>query len=202
MRAAFASGGFCFLRQPQTPGVKAVSYVDDRFYSELVQSFKDWDRSELEIKDPKTRDECRQLLEREARLLDQNRFEDWLAMYAEHCIVWIPAAETAGDPRREVAIYFDDRRRLEDRNFSLAPGKAWSRAPGSRCVRQVSNVEVFRAGEKRMVRSNLLMTEFRAEETRMIAAWCAHRLAGGRIEAKQINLIDRDQSLRNPSVLL
>jgi 3-phenylpropionate/cinnamic acid dioxygenase small subunit len=179
-----------------------VSYVDDQFYSELVQAFKDWDRAELEIKDPKTRDECRALLEREARLLDQGRFEDWLALFAQDCIVWVPAAETAGDPRREVAIYFDDRRRLEDRIFRLRTGKAWSQVPASRTVRMVSNVEVFEAGERLMVRSNLLMTEYRAGETRFIAAWCAHRLAGGRIEAKQINLIDRDQSLRNPSVLL
>jgi benzoate/toluate 1,2-dioxygenase beta subunit len=183
-----------------------MTYVDDRFYSDLVQAFKDWDRPELEVKDPAIRDECRRLLEREARLLDQGRFEEWLGLYAEQCIVWVPAAETAGDPRREVAIYFDDRRRLEDRIFRLRTGSAWSQVPASRCVRQVTNVEVFRAGaegEKRlMVRSNLLMTEFRSGETRLIAAWCAHRLAGGRIEAKQINLIDRDQSLRNPSVLL
>ena len=179
-----------------------MSYVDDRFYADLVRAFKDWDRSELEVKDSKTRDDCRALLEREARLLDHNRFEDWLALYAEKCIVWVPAAETAGDPRREVAIFFDDRRRLEDRIFRLRTGKAWSQVPASRCVRQVTNVEVFRAGEKLMVRSNLLMTEFRAGETRFIAAWCAHRLADGRIEAKQVNLIDRDQSLRNPSILL
>jgi len=179
-----------------------VSYVDDQFYSELVLAFKDWDRTELEIKDPKLRDECRALLEREARLLDQARFEDWLALFAQDCIVWVPAAQTAGDPRREVAIYFDDRRRLEDRIFRLRTGKAWSQVPASRTVRMVSNVEVFKAGERLMVRSNLLMTEYRAGETRTIAAWCAHRLAGGRIEAKQINLIDRDQSLRNPSVLL
>ena len=179
-----------------------MSYVDDRFYSDLVQAFKDWDRADLEVKDPKTRDECRALLEREARLLDQNRFEDWLALFAEKCIVWVPAAETAGDPRQEVAIYFDDRRRLEDRIFRLRTGSAWSQVPASRCVRQVTNVEVFRAGDKLMVRSNLLMTEFRSGETRLMAAWCAHRLVDGKIEAKQINLIDRDQSLRNPSVLL
>jgi benzoate/toluate 1,2-dioxygenase beta subunit len=179
-----------------------VSYVDDQFYSGLVRAFEDWDKAELEVRDLKIRDECRALLEREARLLDQNRFEDWLALYAENCIVWVPAAETAGDPRREVAIYFDDRRRLEDRIFRLRTGKAWSQVPASRTVRVVSNVEVFNAGERLMVRSNLLMTEFRAGETRLIAAWCAHRLAGGRIEAKQINLVDRDQSLRNPSVLL
>jgi hypothetical protein len=65
----------------------------------------------------------------------------------------------------------------------------------------VSNVEAFRAGEKLMARSNLLLNEFRAGETRTLAAWCAHRIAGGKIEAKQINLLERDQSLRNPSVL-
>ena len=74
--------------------------------------------------------------------------------------------------------------------------------PASRTVRLVTNIEVFAAKEKFMVRSNLLISEFRAGETRLLAAWCAHRLAGGKIEAKQINLIDRDQSLRNPSVLL
>lgn len=179
-----------------------MSYVDDRFYSDLVQAFKDWDRSELEVKDPKIREECRALLEREARLLDQSRFEDWLALYAEHCVVWVPAAEAAGDPRREVAIYFDDRRRLEDRIFRLRTGKAWSQVPASRTVRLVSNVEVFSQDQRLMVRSNLLMSEFRAGETRLVAAWCAHRLADGKIEAKQINLVDRDQSLRNPSVLL
>ena len=182
--------------------VTVTNYVDDRFYSELVHSFTGWDRAELEVKDLQSRDECRRLLELEARLLDQAKYEDWLALYAEHCVVWVPASENAGDPRREVAVYFDDRRRLEDRVYRLRTGKAWSQVPASRTIRMVTNVEVFRAGERLMVRSNLLMTEFRGGETRSLGAWCAHRLAGGKIEAKQINLIERDQSLRNPSVLL
>jgi 3-phenylpropionate/cinnamic acid dioxygenase small subunit len=182
--------------------VTVTNYVDDRFYGDLVTAFTDWDRRELEVKDLQTRDDCRRLLELEARLLDQARYEDWLKLYAEQCVIWVPAAEKAGDPRKEVAIYFDDRRRLEDRIYRLRTGKAWSQVPASRTVRMVSNVEVFRAGERLMVRSNLLISEFRAGETRLIAAWCAHRLADGKIEAKQINLVDRDQSLRNPSVLL
>ena len=179
-----------------------MSYVDDRFYSDLVASFSDWQRPELEVRDPAVRDECRALLEREARLLDERRFTEWLALYAEQCIVWVPAAEKAGDPRREVTVFFDDRRRLEDRIYRLGTGKAWSQVPASRTVRMVSNVEVFSAGEKRMVRSNFTISEFRAGETRLLSGWCAHRLAGGRIEAKQVNLIDRDQNLRNPSILL
>ncbi|HZS70096.1 MAG TPA: aromatic-ring-hydroxylating dioxygenase subunit beta [Burkholderiales bacterium] len=179
-----------------------MSYVDDRFYADIVAAFTDWQRPELELTDVATRDECRRLLEREARLLDEARFEEWLALYAEQCIVWVPAAERPGDPRREVTMFFDDRQRLQDRIFRLRTGKAWSQVPPSRTVRMVSNVEVFRAGQRLMVRSNLLLTEFRAGETRTLAAWCAHRLASGKIEAKQMNLLERDQSLRNPSILL
>jgi 3-phenylpropionate/cinnamic acid dioxygenase small subunit len=179
-----------------------MSYIDDAFYESIVKAFADWQRPELEIKDVQIRDECRALLEREARLLDEGRFEDWLGLYSEQCVLWVPAAERPGDPRREVTVYFDDRQRLEDRIYRLRTGKAWSQVPPSRTVRMVSNVEVFRAGDRLMVRSNLLLNEFRAGETRTLAAWCAHRLAGGKIEAKQINLLERDQSLRNPSVLL
>jgi len=179
-----------------------MSYVDDRFYADIVAAFTHWQRPELEVTDVATRDECRRLLEREARLLDEARFEDWLALYAEECVVWVPAAERPGDPRREVTVFFDDRQRLQDRIFRLRTGKAWSQVPPSRTVRLVSNVEVFRAAGKLMVRSNLLLNEFRAGEARILAAWCAHRLAGGKIEAKQVNLLERDQSLRNPSILL
>ena len=123
-------------------------------------------------------------------------------------MVWVPGTQEAGDPRREVTVFFDDRRRLEDRIYRLGTGKAWSQVPPSRTVRLVTNVEAFRTPERTviMVRSNLLIGEFRAGETRQLAAWCGHRLrrrqVGWEIEAKQINLVDRDQALRNPSILL
>jgi len=67
------------------------------------------------------RDEFRRLLEREARLLDQLRYDDWLALYTAECVYWVPSTPNAGDPRREIAIMFDDRRRLEDRIYRCAP---------------------------------------------------------------------------------
>jgi hypothetical protein len=39
---------------------------------------------------------------------------------------WVPATPQGGDPRREVAILFDDRRRMEDRIYRLRTGYAWS----------------------------------------------------------------------------
>ena len=183
-------------------------YVNDRLYSELVESFRDWQRDERAVTQPAVREQFRLLLEREARLLDQLRFDEWLAMYAPECIYWVPGTPEGGDPRREIAICFDDRRRMEDRIYRLRTGYAWSQAPKSRTVRMISNVEVFDtdSSSARMVRSNFLISEFRVDGTRFLSGWGGHRFVQSgqdwRIQVRQVNLIDCDQNLRNPSIIL
>src|SRR6202034_3666694 len=142
------------------------------------------------------RDEFRRLLEREARLLDQLRYDDWLSMYSPECIYWVPSTPKGGDPRREIAVMFDDRRRLEDRVYRLRTGFAWSQAPASRTVRLISNVEVFATAsdDVRMLRSNFLISEFWGDETRLLGGWAGHRVtrngADWMIQAKQVNLTE------------
>ena len=183
-------------------------YISDDFYRDLIANFTDWQRDENAVADPAERERFRMLLEREARLLDQLRYEDWLTLYAPECVYWVPATPNAGDPRREVAVMFDDRRRLEDRVYRLRTGFAWSQAPASRTVRLISNVEVFATGDDtvRMVRSNFLISEFWGDEIRLLSGWTGHRCVAqdGRwlIQAKQVNLLECDQSIRNPSIVL
>jgi 3-phenylpropionate/cinnamic acid dioxygenase small subunit len=183
-------------------------YVNDTLYRELIANFTGWQDDARAIADAAVRDAFRRLLEREARLLDQLRYDDWLAMYAAECIYWVPSTPQAGDPRREIAVMFDDRRRLEDRVYRLRTGFAWSQAPASRTVRLISNVEVFAAAtdDARMLRCNFLISEFWGNETRLLTGWAGHRVvrdgAGWKIQAKQVNLIDCDQCIRNPSIIL
>jgi 3-phenylpropionate/cinnamic acid dioxygenase small subunit len=196
------------LMQPAHDPSLTSYYVTDAFYREVVEGFTDWQREELAIEDVAERDRCRLLLEREARLLDQLAFDEWLNLYAPECVHWVPATPGGGDPRREVAISFDDRRRMEDRIFRLRTGYAWSQAPKSRTVRMISNVELFLTARRavRMVRSNFLISEFRPDGVRFLSGWCGHRLIekNGRwlIQVRQVNLIDCDQNLRNPSIIL
>jgi benzoate/toluate 1,2-dioxygenase beta subunit len=132
---------------------------------------------ERTIEDSVERDLFRRLVEREARILDSLLFEDWLKLFTPECAYWVPSTPEAGDPRREIAVMFDDRRRLEDRVLRLRTGYAWSQAPSSRTSRLVSNVEVFgsQTPEQRMVRSNFAISEFWDSEIRVLAGWTGHR---------------------------
>ena len=183
-------------------------YVTDEFYSELVSDFSGWQTDERAIEDAAERDRFRRLLEQEARLLDQLLFEDWLKLFAPECAYWVPSTPDGGDPRREIAVMFDDRRRLEDRVFRLRTGYAWSQAPSSRTARLISNVEVFScpSPEQRMVRSNFAISEFWDGEIRTLAGWSGHRFRRidgvWKISAKQVNLLNCDQCIRNPSIIL
>ncbi len=183
-------------------------YVSDALYRELIANFTDWQDDERAVTDVAVRDEFRRLVEREARLLDQFRYEDWLAMYAAECVYWVPSTPHAGDPRREIAVMFDDRRRLEDRIYRLRTGFAWSQAPQSRTVRLITNVEVFATAREdaRMLRSNFLISEFWDKETRTLSGWAGHRVvrsgASWKIAAKQVNLLECDQAIRNLSIVL
>jgi 3-phenylpropionate/cinnamic acid dioxygenase small subunit len=185
-----------------------ADYVTDALYRELIANFSGWQDDARAVADPAARETFRMLLEREARLLDQLKYEDWLALYTAQCISWVPSTPNAGDPRREIAVMFDDRRRLEDRIYRLRTGFAWSQAPASRTVRLITNVEAFATArdDVRMLRSNFLISEFWGDETRILTGWAGHRVvrdAGAwKIQAKQVNLLECDQSIRNPSIVL
>jgi 3-phenylpropionate/cinnamic acid dioxygenase small subunit len=185
-----------------------ADYVTDALYRELIADFSNWQDDARAVTDPAARDAFRMLLEREARLLDQLRYEDWLELYTAQCIYWVPSTPNAGDPRREIAVMFDDRRRLEDRIYRLRTGFAWSQAPASRTVRLITNVEAFATArdDVRMLRSNFLISEFWGDETRILTGWSGHRVVrhgdAWKIQAKQVNLLECDQSIRNPSIIL
>lgn len=199
---------------------RSSHYVNDALYRELVANFSGWQDDARAVTDLAERDGFARLLVREARLLDQLKYDEWLNMYAAECIYWVPSTPRPGDPRREISVMFDDRRRLADRIYRLRTGFAWSQAPVSRTVRLISNVEVFTAAsdQARMLRCNFLISEFWGDETRVLTGWAGYRVVRQvaearaaddaraadiwKIQAKQVNLIDCDQCIRNPSIIL
>jgi 3-phenylpropionate/cinnamic acid dioxygenase small subunit len=182
-------------------------HVDDAFYAELAGYVElldaDWPEEE-----PATLSTAQSFLVREARLIDEGRFNDWLDLFTDDCLYWVPVVPGGGDPTREVSHAFDDRRRLTDRVYWLRTGLAFCQIPQSRTRRLVTNVEVLDdpGTGARLIRSNLMVNEFRAGAAKVYAGWCGHVLvpgdAGWRIRLKQVNLLDSEHGHENLTLVL
>ncbi|MCW0213126.1 MAG: aromatic-ring-hydroxylating dioxygenase subunit beta [Pseudonocardia sp.] len=188
---------------PEYADTSSWSYhVDEQFYAELARQSallrEDWPEAGVtEIV------EAQSFLAREARLIDVGRFNDWLEQFTDDCLYWVPVTAGAGDPTVEVSHAFDDRRRLTDRVYWLRTGLAFSQIPASRTRRVIGNVEttVDPVTGERLVRSNVVVHEFRAGVTKTYPGWYGHVLRqtddGWRIRLKQVNLLDSDQIHEN-----
>ncbi|MEH2208109.1 MAG: aromatic-ring-hydroxylating dioxygenase subunit beta [Nostoc sp.] len=182
-------------------------YVDREFYHELIKRLPEWE-NEGKAVNQSIELECKALLFLEARLLDDGKFDDWLGLFTNKCLYWIPTIPGGGDPRKEVSIAFDDHRRLEDKVFWLQCGFAYAQTPRSRTSRIISNIEIFSCAkeEEVKIRSNFLIHEFRQGQTQTFAGWYLHRLhqqyGKWKIALKQVNLIDADRGHENLSFLL
>jgi 3-phenylpropionate/cinnamic acid dioxygenase small subunit len=86
------------------------------------------------------------ILYREARLLDLGEWSEWVAMYREDAVYWVPAwldeYQTTIDPATQVSLLYHDRRRgLEERIARIESRKSITALPLPRTVHQVSNLE-------------------------------------------------------------
>ena len=136
------------------------------------------------INDDVTR-EVEQFLYREARLLDDRRFHEWLELLTDDIRYWMagrsnryPKSSKAIailDPERyveddmtredELAIFDEDRRSLGARVARLDTGMAWAEDPPSRTRHLLSNIEVEpgEAAQEIKVYSNFVVYRSRAE---------------------------------------
>src|SRR4051812_36470575 len=65
-------------------------------------------------------DRCARFLEHEARLLDEAKFDDWLALFTADAWYWVPSEPNQNNPHNTVSLIYDDRRLLETRVRRLA----------------------------------------------------------------------------------
>src|SRR5262245_40524803 len=84
--------------------------------------------------------ECEQFLVHEARLLDEGRFDEWLALFTADAWYWVPSEPNQASPRDTVSLIYDDRRLLETRVRRLASPRIYSQEPRSRTSRIIANV--------------------------------------------------------------
>jgi len=129
--------------------------------------------------------EVEQFLYREARLLDDRRFRDWLTLFTDDVRYWMASrtnrypksskAIAILDPDRyveddigredELAILDETKETLTGRVDRLDTGMAWAEDPPSRTRHMVSNIEVEPGDVESEIRvySNFIVYRSRAE---------------------------------------
>jgi benzoate/toluate 1,2-dioxygenase beta subunit len=136
----------------------------------------------------------------EARLLDDARFDEWLALFTADAQYWVPSEPNQDNPHDTVSLIYDDRRLLETRVRRLTSPRIYSQEPRSRTSRMVGNVTVEETALDYVVtRSKFMLVEFRRNEQRLFAGTALHRLvqqAGGfHIRFKRVDLVNCDAPL-------
>src|SRR5215471_13277901 len=91
---------------------------------------------------------CEQFLLHEARLLDEGKFDAWLALFTPDATYWVPSEPDQDNPHDTVSLIYDDRLLLETRVRRLASPRIYSQEPRSRTTRLVGNVSIEEAGNK------------------------------------------------------
>jgi 3-phenylpropionate/cinnamic acid dioxygenase small subunit len=144
--------------------------------------------------------ECEAFLVAEAQLLDEGKFEDWLALFTDDAWYWVPSEPSQESPLTTVSLMYDDRKLLETRVRRLASPRIYSQEPRSRTSRIVTNVSIR---ERRysgvLVRSKFMMVEFRRGDQRMFAGTTFHELVWMQrkmqIASKRVDLVNCDAPL-------
>lgn len=149
-----------------------------------------------------SRSEAENILYREARLLDDRRYREWLEMFGEDASYWIPCNGEGTDPEREITLVYEDLPRLRDRVDRLASGMAHAQTPPSRTKRLISNVEVGDSTEDAAtVSSAVILYELRRGRERVFAGRYEHSLrrveGNWKIATKKAVLINNDEVIDN-----
>jgi benzoate/toluate 1,2-dioxygenase beta subunit len=151
--------------------------------------------------------EIEQFIYREARLMDEHRYEEWLALWAEDGLYWVPCGSDDANPERQVSIVYDRYPQLANRIQRLKTGKAFAEDPPSQLCRVVSNIEVEPGpGDEITARSCFVLGDLRKHHEVNWYGRTIHRLrridGRLRIAYKKVMLLNNDEPLPNLAFLI
>jgi 3-phenylpropionate/cinnamic acid dioxygenase small subunit len=143
----------------------------------------------------------------EARLIDEKRFDEWYALFADDAYYWVPASPGQRDPLNHNSLAYEDKLLLQLRIERLKSPLAYSQKPASRCHHLLQTPEVESRDAARgeyLTRTQLIYTETRGDDSQRYAATAWHTLVWAedrlRIRLKRVDILNCDAAL--PSIQL
>ena len=152
-----------------------------------------------------------EFLYREGRLADEARYAEWLALWTDDAVYWVPATtDPDADPETRLSHIYDNRTRLETRIKLLQTGHRYSQEPASLMRRLISNIEVEAGRDGELVAgSNFILAELSIQAKSEMHWWMGRathhlRRVDGllRMSFKKVVLINAAEPLPNLSFLI
>ena len=158
---------------------------------------------------PTDLNDIQQFLYHEARLLDEQRWEEWNDLYLEEAEYWVPATPDQPDPQNHISLIYETGLLRAVRVKRYKHPNAFSLQPKPRSMHLVSNIMLddfdLDALECR-VNSRFVMLQYRREHQDVFAGTYQHRLrivdGGFKIAAKRVDLLNCDAPLENILIYL
>ena len=154
-----------------------------------------------------TRQDLVDFVVREARLLDEKKFEEWNRLFTDDACYWVPLVPDQPDGINHTSHLYEDKLLRELRIERLKSPRAFSQQPPSRChhLLQTPTVESFEPQSNRyVVRTEFHYTESQGDELQFYVGHFVHHLTQQdgalRMTLKRVNLINPDAAL--PAVQL
>jgi len=144
---------------------------------------------------------------KEARLLDEKRFDEWVELFTDDAYYWVPLTPGQADPLNHTSLAYEDSFLLKLRVERLKSPLAFSQNPPSRCHHVLQTPEIERSDAAKgefLARTSMIYTETRGDASQRYAAtawhtlvWMENRL---RIRLKRVDILNSDAAL--PSIQL
>jgi len=153
------------------------------------------------------REQVERFIYDEAQLMDEHRYDEWLALWTDDALYWVPSGRDEIDPKREIALIYDDRVRLQVRIARLKSGFAHAQEPKSRMRRVVANIVIDEVeNAELLVQSNFLLAELRRGKQDLFAGRTQHRLrphdGSFKLVSKKVLLVNNDEYIDNLTFLI
>ena len=142
----------------------------------------------------KLQHEAEQLLYRQAALLDEKKWQDWIDLFTPDGVYWMPPDPSHTTWDGMPAIFAEDRNLMTVRMKRVLHPDAWSQKPLWGTNHVVSNVIVDKAAKNGdlVVRSRFHMMELRRDDLRHFAGQYTHHLkkvkSGYRIKLQRVDM--------------
>jgi 3-phenylpropionate/cinnamic acid dioxygenase small subunit len=166
---------------------------------------------------PESLREIEAFLHREAALLDDKLWDEWLSLFTDDGIYWVSSVPGQKDPIDTVSLFHEDRTLREMRVLRLRHPRAYSQEFPTRLSHVVTGIMADPAdghgldgGTDRradaVIRSSQHVLEYRKENQRMFGGTVRHWLrrdrSGWKIALKRIDLVNCDAPMETIQLFL